>query len=203
MHSEDEGQLPGKKAMQSEDRGQLPGKEVVPEKCPENYNIPSMNNNNVIPLTAWRGSPELGLPGFITGHPITVRALASDGKIMTDMTTAEKFGEGAYAEIILDTFSYIASPVVPSEFVVGCAYPNPFNSTLTIPFSLLSGGDVTFTVVNLLGQRILDYHNHYNAGNHRFIFDTIVANQDLSDGIYFLQVQFKGRIITRKAVLMK
>ncbi len=175
------------------DHDLLVGKGAIPEQC--------LDEDIPVPLTAWRGSPELGLPGFTTGHPIMVRALASDGEILADMITMkEKFGEGAYTEITLDVLDLAA---VPSEFSVGLAYPNPFNQTVTVPYSLPIEGDVRFALFNILGQQVYSTTQHHDAGQYPFNFDAALTKGDLVSGLYFVQVWFADQVRTQKVVLLR
>ena len=115
------------------------------------------------------------------------------------MTTAEKFGDGAYSEITLDASALI----VPTEFSVGSAYPNPFNPTVTIPFALPSEGDVNVSVFNILGQQIFESTHFYQAGHHRFVFDATRSDADLVSGVYVVQVKSSGQISRQKILLLK
>ena len=171
----------------------LVGKAVVSEDC--------LENTGITPIIAWQGSPEHQLPGFTTGHPITVKVLGSEGEILVDMITIkEKFGEGPYAEITLDGSALAA---IPSEFVVGSAYPNPFNPTVTIPFALPRAGEVTITLFNLLGQQVFQTIRTYTAGQHRFDFDASNIGRELVSGMYFLRLQFEDQVHTQKVMLIK
>lgn len=109
------------------------------------------------------------------------------------------YGAGAYAEITLN-----ASEIsLPSEFSVASAYPNPFNPTVTVPFSLPQAGEVSIAVFNVLGQQVFNQTQNFEAGTHQFIFNAHSMNLDMVSGLYFLQVQFKGQVNTQKVMLLK
>lgn len=59
-------------------------------------------------------------------------------------------------ELLWDTGMDAAKPpAAPTTFELFPCYPNPFNSTMTIPFTIpTSGGPVEVNVYNLLGQRV-------------------------------------------------
>ncbi len=64
-------------------------------------------------------------------------------------------------------------------------YPNPFNPTTNIQFSLASDSDVTIQVYNLLGQNVATLANsRYSSGIHAVIFDAT----NLSSGLYFVNI---------------
>ncbi len=65
-------------------------------------------------------------------------------------------------------------------------YPNPFNPTTTIRYSVISTGKVNLTIYNLLGQRVAVLVNsRQSAGQYAVKFD----GRNLSSGIYILKLQ--------------
>ena len=119
------------------------------------------------------------------------------------------FGEGPYAEITIDN----GESALPVAFSVGNGYPNPFNPSVTVPFALPQAGEVTFALFNILGQRLFSHSQTYLAGRHDFLFDAAEAGgtgasgsgapAGLVSGVYFLQVQFNGQVMTQKIVLLR
>ncbi len=93
----------------------------------------------------------------------------------------------------------IHNPVFPSDFNVS-VYPNPFNSTTTLSFSLTHTSSVSLTIFNLLGQAVYQSDlGRLNAGEHRQIFDA----SELPSGIYLARVQVGEMSKIRKMVLLK
>jgi photosystem II stability/assembly factor-like uncharacterized protein len=89
----------------------------------------------------------------------------------------------------------------PQEFSVS-AFPNPFNPTTTISFSLPQAGDVSVAVYDMLGRRVesnLARTQMYTAGEHRLIFDAA----GLSSGTYFVRMQAPGVTKTKKIELLR
>jgi hypothetical protein len=72
----------------------------------------------------------------------------------------------------------------PSSFILS-AYPNPFNSTTTIRFTLPRAGQVSLTVYDVLGRRVreLTPAGWFEAGERRMMLD----GKDLSTGVYYLR----------------
>ena len=85
-------------------------------------------------------------------------------------------------------------------------YPNPFNPTTSISYSLAEEGDVHISIYNVKGQLIKELVNdHQDAGEHSVIWNGD-DNYDkrVSSGIYFYKLQSAGKLIdTRKMVLLK
>ncbi len=89
---------------------------------------------------------------------------------------------------------------LPSAFSVEPIYPNPFNATATLRFSIPSAGPVEVSVLNLLGQQVAQlHHGIMDAGDHAVQWDATSA----ANGIYILRVQYEDRVVFLKAVLVK
>jgi len=90
----------------------------------------------------------------------------------------------------------VASPLEYSLAV----YPNPFNPSTTISFSLLESGRVRVAVYDVSGRWIKTLTNEErSAGNHRIAFDA----RDLPSGVYFVRMESGEFQATSKVVLMR
>jgi len=79
-------------------------------------------------------------------------------------------------------------------------YPNPFNPTTTITFTLPGTGKVVLKVFNVLGQEVTTLVDAtLTAGEHNVEFD----GAKFSSGIYFYQLITEDNSITKKMVLIK
>ncbi len=89
---------------------------------------------------------------------------------------------------------------VPKSFRVEQNYPNPFNPTTTINYRIPRAGDVTVTVYNLLGQKILTLsEKHRNPGSYRI---KINASRWAS-GFYYYEIKYRNRRAVKKMLLLK
>ncbi|MCD4796550.1 MAG: T9SS type A sorting domain-containing protein [Candidatus Cloacimonetes bacterium] len=87
-------------------------------------------------------------------------------------------------------------------------YPNPFNPSTTISFSLTteSTEHTELTIYNLKGQIVKILVNEkMSAGNHSVVWNgTDEKNQPVSSGIYFYRMRNDGRYTsTKKMILLK
>ncbi len=84
-------------------------------------------------------------------------------------------------------------------------YPNPFNPTTTITYTLPEDGVVTIKVFNTLGQEIKTLINGYsNKGSHSVMWDgNNNSGQQVTSGIYFYNVTFKGNALVKKMLMIK
>jgi len=88
----------------------------------------------------------------------------------------------------------------PFEFSLNQNFPNPFNPSTTIGFSLPKAGAVKLTIYNSVGQRIQVLSQAvYQAGTHEITFDA----SHLSSGMYFYQLKSESGTATKKMLLMK
>jgi len=97
------------------------------------------------------------------------------------------------------------STAIPSEMVLLSVYPNPFNPTTTIRYTIPENSPVTVTLYDQQGrqvntlvnaqQTVGDYHLQWNG--------TDASGRQLSSGLYFCQVQTGGFSKSVKLVLMK
>ncbi len=80
------------------------------------------------------------------------------------------------------------------------AYPNPFNPTTTLRFSLPEAADVRLEVFNLLGQRVATLvDERLAAGDHTAPFDA----SHLPSGTYLYRLQAGQHVVTRPLSLVK
>ncbi|HPC35933.1 MAG TPA: T9SS type A sorting domain-containing protein [Candidatus Marinimicrobia bacterium] len=90
----------------------------------------------------------------------------------------------------------------PEKFALRQNFPNPFNPTTTINFTLPEPGNVTLKVYNMLGQEVATLiNNEFRGanGNHSVLFD----GSRLSSGVYFYTITYGNKTISKKMVLMK
>jgi len=73
------------------------------------------------------------------------------------------------------------------DFSLDVAYPNPFNSTSVIPFSLAKSGNITLKLYNTTGREIGQIASGiFNAGNHQVSLNA--SELGLTTGVYYLQL---------------
>ena len=88
----------------------------------------------------------------------------------------------------------------PDNYSLKQNFPNPFNPTTNIQFSIPKAGPVKLTVFNIIGQTIEELINEYkDAGTYNVKFS---AN-DLPSGIYFYKLETSGFNEIKKMLLLK
>ena len=89
----------------------------------------------------------------------------------------------------------------PRRYELQPAFPNPFNPSTTLTYSLPSDSFVHVEVVDLLGRTVqtLVKGVYQGAGEHRVAFD----GAGIGSGIYFARFEIDGAVQTRKLILVR
>ncbi len=92
-------------------------------------------------------------------------------------------------------------PTLPARYTLSQNFPNPFNPTTVIEFSLSRHDRVNLTVYDLLGREVASLlrDQEYPAGTFRVEYDA----SHLGSGIYFYTLSSENVRITRRMVLVK
>jgi hypothetical protein len=89
----------------------------------------------------------------------------------------------------------------PGEFTLGSAYPNPFNSSITIPFELAHASRIKADLFDVSGRLVAKlYDKPYEAGGHTIHYD---ASPSLSSGVYLLCAKADNQFRYAKLLLLK
>jgi len=97
-------------------------------------------------------------------------------------------------------------PQVPNEYRLYSNYPNPFNPTTNIEFSIPEQVQVTLEIYNVLGQRVatLIAGEMYGPGRHKAVWNGRSQNGMLvSSGVYIYRIQAGDFVDVRKMVFTK
>jgi hypothetical protein len=98
------------------------------------------------------------------------------------------------------TITSMSTIEIPEEITLLSAYPNPFNPSTEIQFTIPSEMDVKVHIVNIQGRHVetlidnqlIDGYHHvsWNASEH-------------ASGVYFIRLNAGGKISVQKILLMK
>lgn len=93
---------------------------------------------------------------------------------------------------------------MPQVFSLGHNYPNPFNPTTIIPFSLEESGNVRLDIYNIMGQHVRTViDGYYNIGSHMVVWDAFDNNGNhLGAGIYLYRLSAAGATVSKKMLLI-
>jgi endonuclease/exonuclease/phosphatase family metal-dependent hydrolase len=137
-------------------------------------------------------------------YPLTLRAENMD-IIIQDITGHELNAILKDGEDLIITNSFISKLKVSGESIVKeyeleQNYPNPFNPSTTINFSIPKTTEVTLTVYNTLGQKVIELVNEQlETGYYSFNWEA----GDAASGIYIYQLKAGEFIQSKKMILIK
>lgn len=88
----------------------------------------------------------------------------------------------------------------PESYFSLSSYPNPFNATARITFSIPEPQEITLTVYDLLGRKVKTLVDDYrDAGVHHVSFNA----SDLASGVHFYRMRVGDAVISNRMVLLK
>ncbi len=95
--------------------------------------------------------------------------------------------------------------VLPSSFQLSHNYPNPFNPSTVIEFSLTTTAKVKLNIYNILGQNVKSLINEtMPAGAHQVVWDaTNGEGQRIATGVYLYKLQVNDKSDTKKMMFLK
>ena len=105
-----------------------------------------------------------------------------------------------FADSDLDKESVINENGAPSVFSLNNNYPNPFNPTTEIQFSVAEEGMTTLTVYDMLGRVVETLvEEQLSAGEYTVTFNA----KGLSSGVYIYRLRSGESVMTKRMMLMK
>lgn len=91
--------------------------------------------------------------------------------------------------------------VAPREFKLFNNFPNPFNPSTIIRFSVPKDGVTSLKIMNILGQEIATLFDGYaKAGN---TLEVTFDAKNITSGVYFARLQQEGKVSIMKMNLIK
>lgn len=117
------------------------------------------------------------------------------------LTVVDTFGNmGASALVDVTTEVKKVDNQIPAVYTLEQNFPNPFNPSTTINFSLPTEGFVSLKVYNALGQEVATLVNQVRAaGNYSASFDA----SRLTSGMYFYTINANNFTSSKKMMLVK
>lgn len=145
-------------------------------------------------------------------YTIDIPARSISNKSVHIRPTIQLGSELALGSLFLDTDGWqrllgsgsqatqsIESSEVPTMYSVS-AYPNPFNPTTQIRFSIPESGSVQLSVYDILGREVAIIMNGIlTAGEHQATFDAT----NLSSGVYLYTLRAGNTVLTGKLLLVR
>ena len=144
---------------------------------------------------------EQGAGQDMTTDTVWVEAEPSSERLLALHSLQARLAENQIA-LFEEIPNAIESPgELPTVFTLGNAYPNPFNPSVTIPFTLGKTAQVTVDLFDITGRRVATILDRKMvAGNHSINYQ---APSTLAAGVYLLRAESSGHFQTQKLLLLK
>jgi hypothetical protein len=131
-------------------------------------------------------------------------AISADGYNNLSITNVQAQQAGAIVDAVLQSATSglpgVNTGAQPGEYVLFDAYPNPFNPSTKISFSLPTRSFVSLKIFNILGSEVATLvSGQLSAGHHSLQWDAV----NMPSGIYLYQIQTDNTTQTRKLILLR
>ena len=95
--------------------------------------------------------------------------------------------------------------LIPLEFSLSNAYPNPFNPTVNIDFTIPEQTDVNIQIFDLLGRNVFTHKQTFSTpGNYNFKWHGMKnTGVSVASGIYLVNIQHKSKFYQQKITFLK
>ena len=150
------------------------------------YNIENLTNNDI------------SFAKIIDNEIIPIPSFVENYKLVAYVSEFE-----SYVVIQLDNNNF--EDEIPIDINVISCYPNPFNPSTTIRFTLDSSNDFNIKIFNLSGQEVFTKNNlSSNLGLNEYTWNgNDNKGNNLTSGIYFIAIEIGNRILMEKVTLLK
>ena len=135
------------------------------------------------------------------GEELSISYYDAKNNVVYDNIETIRFEENMVKGNAID--SYVVSyneQVIPTEYKMSSAYPNPFNPSTNISFSIADPGYTNIAVYNLQGRLVSELVNDYrDVGEYNVAWNA----SNVSSGVYFIQMYINGFSSSQKVMLVK
>jgi hypothetical protein len=126
------------------------------------------------------------LQGVMINEPIQI---AFNGEVLSAIISDSN---GSSIPVLMDE--------IPESTTLQNAYPNPFNPTTTIGFTIDNGHAMTLQIFNINGQMVQSLVDGFvEAGFHEVVWDAT----NFSSGVYLIHMATPNQAFTQKLMLVK
>ncbi len=157
-----------------------------------------------VPLTSTLTTREIPLSSFlINGQPanlnnVSMVSFQLSKSLNTSMSNFDYTIQNAV--VVANSVGVTSNTTDVKEYALAQNFPNPFNPSTKIAFSLPKQGNVTLKVYNMLGKEIATLVNEVRSiGNYEINFD----GANLSSGVYFYKLEAEGFSEVKRMMLIK
>ena len=122
------------------------------------------------------------------------------GKQQSDNTILSAGLWGSVSSMLLGV-----DDILPVEFSISKAYPNPFNPTVNVDFSLPEAADINIEIYDLMGRSVFTHKQQFSApGNYKFKWNGLTnSGTSIASGVYLVNINHKSKLYQQKITFLK
>ena len=147
------------------------------------------------------------LNGAVDGNPLFIRVWKAQDELEWDVAATWSAGGGDFGDLILAASEITLTALgiedsyeIPNSFELMDAYPNPFNPTTTINFSIPFATEVKVSIFDMLGREVSVLSNEMlQVGSHSINWNASA----MPSGFYFIHMVSNDFKSTQKITLIK
>ncbi len=165
--------------------------------------VGTVNSNGRCGIAVWGDDLSTDeVDGLEEGEAFSLKAWHVDSNLESKLSVQE-IVQGLALTYNTDKFLVLkvkSEIVIPTEYYLSEAYPNPFNSATRISFGLPFASQVSVELFDISGRKIRTLIEEYkSAGN----YTTTLFAADLSSGLYFVRLKASDQLFSNKIMLIK
>ena len=151
----------------------------------------------------------IGIPIFdfsIWAYIWMTQGLPDYAMMISEMNAEEDFTSGMFIRLGSGSAVDDVVSILPTMFELESPYPNPFNPTTTIRYSVSEFSDVELVVFNALGQRVTTLVQAWTVpGSYSAVWNgTDDFGYRVGTGVYYCHLLIsKGSVSTQKLVIIR
>jgi photosystem II stability/assembly factor-like uncharacterized protein len=149
--------------------------------------------------------------GRYTAQNETVSVTVTDGQLNLDFVYVSGPARPAISAITVETIvargnlNVTSIPEIPDRMELGQNFPNPFNPSTHIRYSVNEGARVSLKVYDILGQEVVTLVDEWQEPGYKTVVWDAQNNSDaaVSTGMYFYRLEAGEFIETKRMIFMK
>lgn len=157
-----------------------------------------LENSSPWGLAIWGDDPTTKeIDGATESDVLEFRLFDGKSEYSVQLGWIEGKGEFKAGEVLIADIPLI---YVPLKFDLSQPYPNPFNSTARLNYTIPETGEITFDVFDISGRLV---ENVYQGNQVIGVHQLVLNSSNWSSGIYFLHLETEANYKTVKLICIK
>jgi hypothetical protein len=154
----------------------------------------NFNTNAIVRDSAGIAATTVQIAGLAANTDYYWRVRSANELGAGSFSASRKFRTASVTSVLRD------SVTVPTGFMLYQNFPNPFNPSTLIRFTVYPGGNVSLVVYDLFGREVARLHEgELPTGTYEIPFST----GDLASGVYIYQLRAGEKTLIRKMLLLR